>query len=136
MGRLWVILIGAAMACAAAVSGGCTETRAIIDVDNLTGQPVRVEMLTVDKHGTKTTFATSRLVTGGNFTFGTTDYDRLPGMRARFTLESEPEGSEFDAVTLNMPPRERRTYDLRLINERLTARELVRGRPTSGPSGP
>ena len=52
MGRLWVILIGAAMACAAAVSGGCTETRAIIDVDNLTGQPVRVEMLTVDKHGT------------------------------------------------------------------------------------
>lgn len=136
MSRLWAMAFSAALVCAAALSGGCSGTRAIIDVDNLTGQPVRVEMLTVDKHGTKTTFSTSRVVSGGNFTFGTTDYDRLPGMRARFTLESEPEGSEFNAVTLNMPPRERRTYDLRLINERLTARELVRGRPSGGPSGP
>lgn len=138
MGMLMrTVICGVVLACMALGLGGCsTDAVAIIDVANMTDRPVRVEMFTVDKNGAKTNYSTSLLVTGGNFTYGADHADRLPGMRARFTLESEAADSDFNAVTLAMPADGRRTYDLKLINARLTARELKKGRADGGPSGP
>lgn len=119
------------------IAPGCAATKrgfefgsgiGSINVMNKTDRLVRVELITFDKFGAPRTYATSILTLNGTFEHGADRDNRLRQMRAKFTIADEPHAAEVNFVQLNVPENERRDYDLRIMNGRLTARELKKGR--------
>jgi hypothetical protein len=99
-----------------------------ITVVNKTDRMVKVELITLDKFGTAHVYSTSLLTIDGEFKHGVDRDNRLRQMRAKFTIADEPGGSDVNYVQLNVPEDKGRDYDLKIMNGRLTARELKKGR--------
>jgi|GEM_PF-4399682 len=96
-----------------------------IRVNNKTDRLVRVELVNLGRDNSIKTYSTQILAMDASFEHGAGKEQRLPGMRARFSLQDAGTGDDnINVVQLGVPEDGVREYDLRLINGRLTAREI------------
>lgn len=96
-----------------------------IRVNNKTDRLIRVELVNVGRDNTPKTYSTQILAMDASFEHGAGKEQRLPGMRARFSLQDAGAGDDnINVVQLGVPEDGVREYDLRLVNGRLTAREI------------
>lgn len=103
---------------------GCANfsTRGV-SVENATDQIVKVEFLQLNKQGEMVTTGTQILSPGGAFQHKIDDEERTRGSRIRFMLDSQTL-SDANWVMLNLPATRDRAYELKMVNNRLTARDL------------
>ncbi len=107
--------------------GGCESYG--LDVRNDTNQILKVEFLDVSSTGSTTVMGTSVLPKHAEFTHKLDDSVYGNGRRVRFILpDASPEDEDLAAVDLKLPDTRTRYYNLEVVNGRLVARELVRGR--------
>jgi hypothetical protein len=131
------VLVGA-IALTGVASSACSSstiasrmglTSGQIRLTNQTGRLVRVELLSVGRDSSPAVWSTQLLAMDAEFVHGSSQEQRLPGMRARFSLVDDAPGLEaagenINTVTLGVPTDTVRVYELRITNGRLTAREI------------
>ena len=111
----------------ASLLGGCGATTHGFDVVNKTGETLNVEYLEVSTDGTAKVYSTGVLSKSGEFSNKVDSEEVGSGKRVRFSL---PEDSliEGHSVTLQIREGRSRSYDLKVVNGRLIASELKKGR--------
>jgi len=122
---LHTVLLGAA------ALTGCGSTAHGFDVLNKTGQTLTVEYLDVANDGTTKVYSTSVLAKDSEFANKVVSDELQAGKRVRFSLPDDPL-IEGHSVTLAIRDEGRtRSYDLKVVNGRLIASELKKGRESN-----
>ena len=101
-----------------------------VEVHNQTDRIVRVELLQLRNNGEMSVYSTQTLAPGGEFKNKVDSDERRAGMRVRFTL-ADAQPSDPNRILLNLPDSKDREYDLVLVGDRLSAKEL--SKTTSSP---
>jgi hypothetical protein len=117
---------------AAAMSGCMNSNTYGVDIQNKTGQNLRVEYLQVGSDGTTKVYSTGHLAPKGGFTNREPAPEQGFGKRVRFSLPDRPPEDAGAHVELKLSEEKARYYDLVVTNGRLMAKEYVKGRtPTA-----
>jgi hypothetical protein len=121
--------LAAALVVPALGLGGCQSYG--LDVRNDTGQILKVELMDISPTGSASVMGSSVLPKYAAFTHKLDDSTYGNGRRVRFLLpETSPDEADLGQVELKVPEARTRYYNLEVVNGRLVARELVRGRRT------
>lgn len=115
-----------------ATLGGCATGVRGVSVLNKTDRLVKAEFVQVTNFGEMTTAGFQTISPTGEFRHKVDDEERTPGQRVRFTLADES-FTDGNWVMLNLPATRDRVYELKLVNGRLSAKELSK-RAASGPN--
>lgn len=110
----------------ACLTGGCGSLASSgFVVENGTDRVVHVELLRLERGGEMRPYARQVVSPGAQYKHMVDDEEFRRGLRARFTVDGETV-EDGNWVMLQIGQDKERRYDLKLVNGRLTARDVAK----------